>query len=111
MFQSRRGICVLDPDTGAWRRDVRFERTSNNTTPFHWVDPLRQALAGSLLLSVNRHNRELVSLDRESLEPKASIYLGEGRNGPCDLIVWRDFAVVSNPALQVLHFVPLSMLA
>lgn len=110
MFQSRRGICVLDPVTGAWRRDVRFERTSNNTTPFPWVDPLRQAIAGSLLLSVNRHNRELVSLDRESLEPKASIYLGEGRNGPGDLIVWRDFAVVSNPALLGLHFVPLRLL-
>ncbi|MGB5850874.1 MAG: restriction endonuclease [Rhodanobacter sp.] len=111
MFQSRRGISVLDPDTGEWRRDVRFERTSNNTTPFPWVDPLRQAIAGSLLLSLNRHNRELVSLDRESLEPRASIYLGEGRNGPSDLIVWEDFAVVSHPALQGLHFVPLSMLA
>ena len=110
MFQSRRGICVLDPDTGAWRRDVRFERSSNNTTPFPWVDALRQAIAGSLLLSLNRNNRELVSLDRESLEPRASVCLGEGRNGPGDLIVWEDFAVVSYPALQGLHFVPLNML-
>lgn len=111
MFQSRRGICVLDPDTGAWRRDVRFECTSNNRTPYHWMDPLRQVIAGPLLLTVSRHNRELVSLDRESLEPRASLFLGEGRSCPYDLSVWRDFAVVSNPALQGLHFVPLSMLA
>ena len=111
MFQSRRGICVLDADSGAWRRDVRFERTPNNTTPYHWVDPIRQAIAGSLLLSVNRNNRQLVSLDRGSLEPKASVYLGEGRNGPGDLVVWEDWAVVSNPAKRGLHFVPLSLLA
>jgi DNA-binding beta-propeller fold protein YncE len=111
MFQSRRGICVLDADTCMWRRDVRFERTSNNTTPFPWVDPLHQAIAGALLLSVNHHNRELVSLDRESLEPKTSICLGNDRNGPSDLVVWQDYAIVSNPALQGLHFVPLSALA
>ena len=73
------------------------------------MDPLRQAVAGALLLSVNRNNREFVSLDRESLEPKTSVYLGGGRNGPGDLIVWRDFAVVSH--LQGMHFVPLGMLA
>lgn len=111
MFQSRRGICVLDANSGEWRRDVRFDRTPSNTTPFPWVDPLRQATAGSLLLSVNRNNRELVSLDRGSLDPKSSVYLGEGRNGPGDLIVWKDYAVVSNAGRQGLQFVPLSILA
>lgn len=111
MFQSRRGICVLDADSGQWIQDIRFERTPSNTSPFPWVDSLCQATAGPLLLSVNRHNHELVSLDRESLQPKSSVFLGATPNGAGDLVVWEDYAIVSHAGREGLHFIPLNTLS
>lgn len=111
MFQSRRGICVLDADSGRWLRDVRFERTSANTSPFPWVDPLCQATAGPLLLTVNRHNHELASLDRESLQPKSAVFLGATPNGAGGLVVWNEYAIVSHASRKGLHFIPLSTLS
>lgn len=106
MFQSHRGICVLDAGTGRSVQDIRFEPNSWSK-PFSWVDPLSQALTVSSLLTVNRNNRELVVLNRTSLQLKKSVFLGDAPNGPRAVLVWRDHAVVSYPCRNGLIFIPL----
>jgi len=89
MFQSNRGICVLDAESGMPVQDIRFE-TNPWSKPFRWVDPLSQALTADLLLSINRNNRELAILDRASLQLKKSIFLGDAPNGPRAVLVWEE---------------------
>ncbi|MBA1364897.1 restriction endonuclease [Burkholderia gladioli] len=108
MFQSHRGICVLEAESGRPVQDIRFEPNSWSK-PFSWVDPLSQALTASSLLSVNRNNRELVVLDRASLHLKEGIFLGDAPNGPRAVLVWRDHAVVSYPGRNGLIFIPLEI--
>jgi DNA-binding beta-propeller fold protein YncE len=109
MFQSNRGICVLDAESGTPVQDIRFE-TNPWSKPFRWVDPLSQALTADLLLSVNRNNRELAILDRASLQLKKSIFLGDAPNGPRAVLVWEEYAIVSYPGRNGLIFVPLETL-
>ena len=96
MFQSLRGICCVDPLEGRILDDFRFEPNARNRH-FRWVDPLSQALYCDKLLSVNRNNRELVTLDKYSGSVKRSRYLGEAPNGPHSIVVLEDLAVVSYP--------------
>ncbi|QAU22735.1 restriction endonuclease [Dyella sp. M7H15-1] len=110
MFQSMRGICVLEADSGELIQDIRFARSPWNNS-FRWADPLSQALTGHSLLSVNRNNRELVALDRTSLQVKKSLFLGDAPNGPRAVLVWREHAVVSYPGRNGLIFIPLEALA
>jgi len=109
MFQSMRGICVLDPSTGNAIRDIRFTANAHNKH-FAWSDPLSQALTNSLLLSVNRNNCELMAIDRSSLQMITGVFLGEGLNGPSAVHIWEQHAVVSYPARNGLIFVPLEEL-
>ncbi|EFN4121936.1 restriction endonuclease, partial [Escherichia coli] len=94
MFQSKRGICVIEPESGELIQEIRFASNDENSV-FAWADPLSQAVSGDLLLSVNRNNHELVALDRASLQFKKSILLGEVPNGPRAVLTWGDYAVVS----------------
>ena len=109
MFQSERGICVTEPASGALIQDIRFASNDRNGA-FAWADPLSQAVSGDLLLSVNRNNRELVALDRASLQMKKSLFVGEAPNGPRAVLVWGDHAVVSYPGRNGLLFIPLEAL-
>lgn len=97
MFQSKRGICVIEPESGELIQEIRFASNDENSV-FAWADPLSQAVSGDLLLSVNRNNHELVALDRASLQFKKSILLGEVPNGPRAVLTWGDYAVVSYPS-------------
>ncbi|MGX2215518.1 restriction endonuclease, partial [Klebsiella pneumoniae] len=107
MFQSQRGICVLDAESGRPVQDIRFEANSWSK-PFSWVDPLSQALTVSSLLSVNRNNNELVVLDRSSLHLQKSIFLGNASNGPRAVLVWQNQAIVSYPGRNGLIFISLN---
>ncbi|HGY5183712.1 TPA: restriction endonuclease [Citrobacter braakii] len=109
MFQSKRGICVIEPESGELIQEIRFASNDENSV-FAWADPLSQAVSGDLLLSVNRNNHELVALDRASLQFKKSILLGEVPNGPRAVLTWGDYAVVSYPSRNGLLFVPLETL-
>jgi hypothetical protein len=109
MFQSMRGICVIEPESGTLIQDIRFASNDRNGA-FAWADPLSQAVSGDLLLSVNRNNRELVALDRASLQIKKSLFVGEAPNGPRAVLVWGDHAVVSYPGRNGLLFIPLEAL-
>jgi hypothetical protein len=109
MFQSKRGICVLQAESGNPIQDVRFALSPWNSQ-FPWADPLSQALSSSLLLTVNRNNCELVALDRASLQVKKCLFVGDAPNGPSAVLVWKQHAVVSYPARNGLIFVPLDAL-
>lgn len=108
MFQSMRGICVLDATSGRPIQDIRFAPTRNKS--FQWVDPLSQAISDTVLLSVNRNNCELISMDRASLQMKKVLFLGEAPNGPKAVLISQGHAVVSYPGRNGLIFVPLEML-
>lgn len=108
MFQSNRGICVLNAESGKWIQDIRFE-PNVWCKPFRWVDPLSLALNEDLLLSVNRNNRELVALDRSSLQVKKNLFLGDAPNGPRAVLVCGESAVVSYPNRNGLIFVSLDV--
>ena len=96
MFQSLRGICRIDELGREILDNFRFEPNRRNKH-FRWVDPLSQALYGRKLLSVNRHNRELVILDKRTGRIERSVYLGDASNGPCSVVIVGDLAIVSYP--------------
>ena len=103
MFQSLRGICRIDQ---LGRQVLDNFRCAPNTRNkhFRWVDPLSQALYRGKLLSVNRHNRELVTLDKFTGRIECSTYLGEATNGPHSVAVFGDVAIVSYPGREGLIF-------
>lgn len=106
MFQSKRGICVLDAKSGRPLQDIRFD-PNQWAKPFQWCDPLSQTVVSDLLLSVNRNNRELVILDRTSLQLRKTVFLGDAPNGPRAVVVWGHHAIVSYPARNGLIFISL----
>ena len=96
MFQSLRGICRVDELGRQILEEFRFEPNESNQH-FRWVDPLSQALYRDRLLSVNRNNRELVILDKNSGRIERSLYLGEAPNGPHSVMVFGNHAIISYP--------------
>lgn len=110
MFQSMRGICVLEPESGNPIQEIRFNRSPWNNY-FHWPDPLSQALTDNFLLTVNRNNCELAVVDRNSLHHRKSIFLGQASNGPNTVLALRQHAVISYPDRNGLIFIPLEALS
>lgn len=109
MFQSRQGIIRIDANTNRRLPSIRF-RTNSLNPHFPWVDALAQALYGAFLLSVNRNNRELAILERSDGTLLQTIQLGDAPNGPKDLVVFDDTAIISYPKRNGLVFVDLSAL-
>ena len=107
MFQSLRGICRVDELGGEILDNVRLHPNSRNKH-FRWADPLSQALYRDRLLSVNRNNRELVTLDKLTGRIEHSAYLGEAPNGPHSVVVAGDMAIISYPERHGLIFVDLA---
>ena len=103
MFQSLRGICRVDELGGDILDNFRFAPNSRNKH-FRWADPLSQALYRDKLLSVNRNNRELVTLNKLTGRIERSVYLGEAANGPHSVVVFGDMAVISYPEQEGLIF-------
>lgn len=106
MMQSNRGICVIDGRTGRTLQDIQFKPNEWNRAS-QWVDPLSQWVCSDLLLTVNRNNRELVAIERASLAPVGSVFLGDAPNGPRAVVTWNGQAVVSYPERNALIFVPI----
>ncbi|WP_423200852.1 restriction endonuclease [Cupriavidus sp. H19C3] len=109
MMQSNRGICVIDARSGKALQDIQF-KPHEWSKPYQWVDPLSQCITDNLLLTVNRNNRELVAIDRDSLTAVGSALLGDAPNGPRSVVAWEGHAVVSYPGRNALIFVPLESL-
>ncbi|MXZ09835.1 MAG: restriction endonuclease [Gemmatimonadetes bacterium] len=103
MFQSLRGICLVDEMGREILENFRFAPNARNKH-FRWVDPLSQALYRDKLLSVNRNNRELVTLDKLTGRTEHSVYLGEAPNGPHSVVVVNDVAIISYPQREGLIF-------
>ena len=103
MFQSLRGICRIDELGQEILDDFRFVPNARNRH-FRWVDPLSQAIYRDRLLSVNRNNRELVTLDKSTGSIERSDYLGEAPNGPRSVVICHDFAVIAYPEREGLIF-------
>lgn len=103
MFQSRQGICRVDERGREILANIRFLPNARNKH-FRWVDPLSQALHRNKLLSVNRNNFELVTLDKFSGCVERAVFLGEAPNGPEAVVVVDDVAIVSYPERRGLIF-------
>ena len=103
MLQSLRGICCVDELGGEILDNLRFLPNSRNKH-FRWADPLSQALYRDKILSVNRNNCELVTLDKLTGSVEISVYLGEAPNGPHSVAVFGDMAIISYPELGGLIF-------
>lgn len=96
MFQSMRGICVVDSNYYEICTDIRFKKGACNKH-FNWVDPLSVKVYENYLLSLNRNNCELAILDKKSLEIIETFYLGEAPNGPRDIEIIGDEVIISYP--------------
>lgn len=96
MFQSIRGICVIDAISFEIKTEVRFQNSIHNKY-FEWVDPLSVKIYGNYIISLNRNNRELVFIDKNTLKILETIYLGEAPNGPRDIEIFNDEIIVSYP--------------
>jgi hypothetical protein len=103
MFQSRRGICRIDEHGRKILANFRFAPNDHNKH-FPWVDPLSQALYRDNLLSVNRNNCELVTLDKRSGHIESVSFLGDALNGPRAVVVLDSLAIISYPRRQGLIF-------
>lgn len=106
MFQSRMGICVVNEDGTELDSTISFPPNERNAH-FPWADPLAQALYRDRLLSVNRNNQELAIIDKGTLAVEQEIYLGDAPNGPRDIVVRNDLAIVSYPERGGLVFLEL----
>lgn len=106
MFQSLKGIYKIDAETNEIVGNISFV-PNNHNKHFAWVDPLAQAFDGDLLLSVNRNNCELAILRRETDALLKAIFLGDAPNGPRDLVIMDNEAVISYPRRNSLIFVDL----
>jgi hypothetical protein len=96
MFQSMRGICVIDSNSYEICNDIRFPKGVHNKH-FNWADPLSVKVYGNYLLSLNRNNFELVILDKNSLDVIEVFYLGDAPNGPRDIEIISDKIIISYP--------------
>ncbi len=96
MFQSMRGICVIDPESNEIYKNIRFPKSKHNKH-FDWVDPLSVKIYGNYLLSLNRNNCELAIIDKKSLELVELYYLGNAPNGPRDIEIIDEFLIISYP--------------
>lgn len=96
MFQSMRGICVVDSISHEIHAEIRFDKSTHNKN-FDWVDPLSLKIHKSYILSLNRNNRELVVMNRVSHEVINKIYLGEASNGPRDIEIVGEEVIISYP--------------
>ena len=106
MFQSNKGIYKIDDETLEITINIEFEPNKYNKH-FTWVDPLSLALYKDFVISLNRNNRELVFIDKQSGEISKSIYLGEAPNGPRDIVIYENEAIVSYPEKHGLIFINL----
>ncbi len=110
MFQSRKGIYVLDCKRNEMMDNISF---TPNTTNLHfpWVDPLSLALWNDYLVSVNRNNHELVLVEKGSTQVSATVPLSVAANGPKEVVVWGREAIVSYPGFHSLILVDLERTA
>jgi hypothetical protein len=109
MFQSRQGICRIDTEHNEvlnWLTPAVKDEDSQ----FEWSDPLSQALYKDFLLSVNRNNYELAVFDRKCGKEIHSYDLGRAPNGPKDIAVIGDTAIVCYPHRHGLFFIDLTKL-
>lgn len=96
MFQSMRGICVIDTNSYDIYADIKFQKGTHNKH-FNWVDPLSVKIYGDYLLSLNRNNCELAILDKNTHEVIEIFYLGDSPNGPRDVEIISDKVIISYP--------------
>lgn len=96
MFQSMRGICVVDSTSFDIENEIRFNKSVHNKH-FKWVDPLAVKIYDRYLLSLNRNNCELALVDKNTLEVVETLYLGDAPNGPRDIQIISDEIIISYP--------------
>jgi DNA-binding beta-propeller fold protein YncE len=104
MFQSMRGICVIDAETNNIESDIRFIKNEHNKH-FEWIDPLSVTTVDNYIVSVNRNNCELAFADRDTFELVSTLYLGSAPNGPRDVVVFKNEVIVSYPERNGLIFI------
>ena len=107
MFQSGRGICKVDEKGQNILANFQFATNARNKY-FAWVDPLSQVLHRGKLLSINRNNFELATLDKHTGQMESAIFLGEAPNGPRAIVIIDDEAIISYPNLEGLIFLDLA---
>lgn len=107
MFQSCKGIQIIDVERHAIVDNISFEPNANNKH-FQWVDPIALAWYRQYLLSVNRNNYELVFVEPATHATKARVALGGIGNGPRDIAIFGDRALISHKEMDGLLVVNLN---
>lgn len=96
MFQGRAGINLIGTNPLKIIRSSGSQPNKYNVH-FKWVDPLAMGFYQDKILAIFRNNRELVMLDRETLEVQRRLFLGDSPNGPNDLAILGDKVVITYP--------------
>lgn len=105
MLGAQRSIYLIDTEKNEIAGDVQF--APNKINKREHADVLSLALYGDYLLSINRNNYELGIVDRKSKRQVAAVPLGGSGNGPWQVTVLGDKAVVSHAEYEGLIFVDL----
>jgi hypothetical protein len=106
MFQSKKGIYVIDGDTYEIIRNIPFKVNKHNKH-FQWVDPLSQVVLDNVIISINRNNCEIVSIEKSTLKIIKAVFLGDVPNGPRDIVTFNNEAIISYPERNGLIFLSL----
>ena len=106
MFQSKKGIYVIDGDTYEIVKNISFKANKYNKH-FQWVDPLSQVVLDNVILSINRNNCEIVSIEKNTLKIIKAVFLGDAPNGPRDIVTFNNEAIISYPERNGLIFLSL----
>ncbi len=107
MFQSRKGIYFIDTNENIIKGNIAFKPNSSNTY-FPWVNPNAQATYKKYLLTVNQSNHEMSVINRQTKQQVLSVFLGAAPNGPTDIAVVDDTAIISYPEKNGLIYVDLT---
>lgn len=105
MFQSKKGIYVIDGDTYEIVRNIPFKNKHNKH--FQEVDPLSQVVLDKVILSINRNNCEIVSIEKSTFKIIKAVFLGDAPNGPRDIVTFNNEAIISYPERNGLIFLSL----
>lgn len=107
MFQSNKGIYKIDGTNHNIIQNI-MRKPNDYNKYFSWIDPLSIAFYKNKLVSINRNNRELAIFNCETGICENSLDLGDAPNGPHNVVIYKNQAIISYPEISGLIFVDLN---
>ena len=110
LFQSIAGIKSIDNETKKVKSKISFEPNGENSY-FKWVDPLSLGIYKDWLLSLNRHNKEIVFIERSTEKKVCQIHFDEFSGSTNSFVIHNQIAYVADKRNDRIYIIPLDEIA